>query len=299
MPVRTSRFFAAVGLTVLAVASTAHWLGSRSPAPELQASPAAQPDDGLAAMSGAGPSDSTLLLPTEPGSSASNSHRQRRVHEGVLVGDGPFIDRLASASSIRGANDYRVRRAVMYARSLCSSPDPSGSLALPLPDPSRDWALEAIAKLCVGMGSLEVDESIPMIGEPESLSRVDRTLGRDAAIAAAEDWLATESDPVLLEEAALFAWEAGRAPSTASMGVNPEAVGPSEHMAALSDAVRLAACGRPGDCGPSDWQTLAFCARVGCAPGSSLHQALRAHHGEQQMRLVDGYARWIRSFRSG
>jgi hypothetical protein len=301
MPLKTHRVSAVLGLAAIAlsIAGGAYWLGWQRSAPsavDLIADPLSA---GLSAESGTAPAGLILDPPAVSDGSASDSESGLRVYQAVLVGEGPFVDRLAAASSTYGVHDYRVRRAVMYARSLCASPDPSGSLVLPLPDPSRDWALEALAELCVGMGSIEVDEAIPMVGEPEALFRVDRSLGRDAAIAAAEDLLASETDPVLLEEAALFAWEAGRAPSPSSMGVNPDAVGPTEHMSALSDAVRLAACRRPGDCGPNDWQTLAFCARVGCVPGASLPQALSAHHSEQQMRLIDGYARWIRSFRSG
>lgn len=217
----------------------------------------------------------------------------------LLSGDRPFAAALLAASSTYGIHDYRVRRALMYVRGLCASPDPSGSLALPMPDPSRDWVFESIAELCVGIESLEVNESLPRIGEPESLFSIDRSRGRDAAVAAAESLLAHESDPVLVEEAALFAWEAGRSPSPASMGVNPASLGPVEHMAAISDAVKLSACHELSGCGSTNWQTLALCVRVGCAPGSTLHQALRAHHSEQRMRLIEGYARWIQSFRGG
>ena len=301
MPMRTPRLFAGLSLAAiaLAIAGGAHWFGSQTSAVSVVEAPAAPVNAGLSAKTATAAAGLVLDLSADSDSSASGTERGLRVYQAVLAGDGPFAERLAAASATYGAHHYRVRRAVMYARSLCASPDPSGSLVLPLPDPSRDWALEALAELCVGMDAIEIDESIPMVGEPEALFRIERTLGRDAAIAAAEDLLAGETDPVLLEEAALFAWEVGRAPSPSTMGVNPEAVGPTHHMSAISDAVKLAACRRPGDCGPNDWQTLAFCTRVGCAPGASLPQALSAHYGEQQMRLIYGYARWIGSFRSG
>ena len=144
---------------------------------------------------------------------------------GILSGDAPLIDQLLAASSKYGPHDYRVRRAVMYARTLCIRPDPSGSLALPSPDPSRDWAIQAISEMCDGLDALQIDQSVPMAGEPESLLSINRSRGPTEALAAAEGMMANEADPVLVGEAALFAWKQGRAPSPASMGVNPNSVG--------------------------------------------------------------------------
>lgn len=298
MPLKSLRLAVFVAVTVLAVASSAvYWTGSwTSVYPGERRS---EPDAVVAppAASGSAEPASTSDAQADSGGSDPGPRPGLPMPGAVLTGDGPFVDRLAVASSTYGAHDYRVRRAFMYARNLCANPDPSGSLALPLPDPSRDWALDALAELCIGMGSLQIDETVPRVGEPEALFWIDRSRGRDAAIAAAEDLLARESDLVLMQEAALFSWEAGRAPSPAAMGVNPDAVGPVEHIAAIADAVRLAACHQLGGCGPTHWQTLEFCAHFGCAPGSNFHQALRAHRSEQRMRLIEGYARWIQGFR--
>lgn len=301
MSLMRQRLGVLLGALALSVAGAAiYWSASQRDATMADGAAAARPGEHSMATA----TDSAAVVPA---SDVQVSAVARQLEESpsvrepgsVLGGEGPFANRLAEASAFYGVHDYRVRRAVIYARRLCESRDPSGSLALPMPDPSRDWVFEKIAELCKGMDSLQIDESVPHVGEPESLLRIDRAQGRDAAMAAAEELLANESDPVLVYEAALFAWEAGRAPSPASMGVNPEAVGPAEQMAAVSAAAMLASCHPFGSCGPTDWRTLEFCAQFGCAPGSRLDQALRSHHGEQRMRLIDGYVRWIRSFRAG
>lgn len=299
MPLKSLRFVVLLSAAVLALASVAiYWTDWRTTVyPGDQES---APDPGFEPIGASAAADSAPNAGAR-GDSAVSDHSPSRLElltpAAILNGNGPFVDRLETASSTYGIHDYRVRRALMYVRRLCASPDPAGSLALPMPDPSRDWVFESIAELCDGMESLQVDESLPAVGEPESLFSIDRSQGRDAAVAAAEELMARELDPVLVYEAALFAWEVGRSPSPASMGVNPEAVGPAEQMAALSEAAMLTACYQLDGCRPTSWQTLEFCAHFGCAPGSNFHQALRAHHSEQRMRLIEGYARWIQGFR--
>lgn len=307
MSLRPLRAAAICGIVALAIASAAiywvkPWRGALSSA--ISSAPAIKPESTDASASSedeVDPANSALgqAEQKDAGDSVINVKAETLQIGGILSGDGLLANRLLTASSIYGMHDYRVRRALMYARSLCKTPDPSGSLALPMPDPSRDWALESIADLCGGLGTLQIDESLPMVGEPESLHLIKRSLGRDAALAAAEGLLTHESDPVLIVEAALYAWENGRAPSPASMGVSPSSVSPMEQMAALSDAVQLAACYQPGVCGPESLQTLAFCARLGCAQGSNLREAMTTRHSDERMRLIEGYARWIRSFRRG
>jgi hypothetical protein len=299
VPLKPFHGVVAVLAAVLVVAGAAvFWSRSDPAAVPLMASPAE-----ATAIRGEAPTpDASGAEPTQLSTSSPphESAQQDSASPIALLASGkPFVDAIAAAAATYGIDDYRTRRALMYARSLCASPDPSGSLALPMPDPSRDWVFESIAELCAGFDALKVDESRPMTGEPESLLAINRSLGSEAAVAAAEQQLARESDPLLLQEAAQLAWENGRAPSAETMGVNPEAVGPGEHMAAISDAVQLLSCTELGGCGPRSWQTLSLCVRIGCRPGTGFEPALRAHHNEQQLRLIEGYARWMRALRSG
>ncbi len=210
-----------------------------------------------------------------------------------------FVDAIREAAAAYGPANYQTRRTLMLAKSLCRHPDPTGSLALPVPDPTRDWALESIADLCVGLDDLDIDETASMQGEPSSLLLVHRSQGLEAALEAAEGQLMRESDPILLQEAALFAWENGRGPPLASMGLSQETVSPSDQMAAIAEAVQWQGCAEMGGCGPRSWQTLALCARVGCPPNSSFEQGLRASLNQQRTQLVLGYVRWLGNLRKG
>jgi hypothetical protein len=196
-----------------------------------------------------------------------------------------------------GEDDYRVSHLTVMTHGLCNAgADPEGVMQGPIPDAARVWAIEALLAYCEDF-SADLDKLPPTRNAPESVLRVERRLGPEAAASYARDVLGGEVDLLEFHEAALYLLEHGHSPTVASLGLPADGYGFADQQRALLQAVKLFVCDLSGGCGSYNPLTLGYCIEAGCRPGSTLWSAYRDNLSQGDYWLVSGYYNWLRQHR--
>lgn len=211
----------------------------------------------------------------------------------IVYGSRTAIEGIKQAEMLFGAKDYRVDRLKLAIVGLCKgNVDPTGSLRLNDPDPTRDWAIEATLKYCQDWSESEHSPQ-GADNSPDFLFVLDKKLGTEAALLEAEKRITQANDWLDINDALGYLNEHGRLPTPTALGMRSDDFGPVDVNEALLYATSVISCDLAGGCGPNAPLTLSFCIRIGCRQGSSLLDGLHAHLPPKQFELLLAYRRWF------
>lgn len=288
-------FSAIVGLC-LAIAGVMYWAGDQNEgALPLGGGDSEQPRAQLEnAQSQRG---SSLAEPKR--ASANSADDTALLSPGRLLNEAESArDAIKAIELAFGRDDYRVDRLKLFVQGLCSGDlDPKRSLAMSAPDPTRDWAIEAVLDYCEGWSESE-HGPVGASDAPEFLFQLDRRLGEQAAIDAANKRMKSSSDWLDINESLEFLHEKGQLPGPSKLGLTDSDYGPVDVREVLHYTTSVVACDLAGGCPARSPLTLRFCVDIGCKPGSSLLDGLRERLSPSQYRLLMAYRNWFLSQRS-
>lgn len=232
---------------------------------------------------------------SEPRSLPRTSESTRAVRRELVVAltadsAQEVVSRLRTQAVLDEASVLSLRLQVEHACRAIAERDIDHVIG-PIEDPERDPARRQLAAFC---RNYQADEELVTIILASHPYTVDQTVGREAAVMQAREWLATRDDAISLGTAAEF---------LLSTDHEIRLPGPRRGDLALGKALHLAAlrreCRRDGGCRAEDFRTVAFCAREGCADGADLERALRESVPARDWATITAVDAWYGQQRRG